>query len=77
MDIERIIEELEQERDRISQAISLLKGANSSASARKVSTANGRSGKQRRSGMSPAARKRLSEIMKKRWAKRRKKAKSS
>ena len=32
MDIERIVEELEQERDRISQAITLLKGVNSPGS---------------------------------------------
>ena len=77
MDIERIVEQLEQERDRISQAIALLKGVNSSGAARKGVAGNGRSGRQRRRGMSAAARKRLSERMKKRWAERRKKAKSS
>ena len=77
MDIERIVEQLEQERDRISQAIASLKGVNSSGTARKSVAGNGRSGRQRRGGMSAAARKRLSEMMKKRWAERRKKAKSS
>jgi hypothetical protein len=75
LNIERIVEELEQERDRISQAITLLKGVNSPGSARK--TANGESARQRRGGMSAAAKKRLSEMMKKRWAEKRKKAKSS
>jgi hypothetical protein len=77
LDIERIVEELEQERDRISQAITLLKGVNSPGSARKIAAANGKSGRRRRGGMSAAARKRLSEMMKKRWAEKRKKAKSS
>lgn len=77
MDIERIVAELEQERDRISQAITLLKRVNSPGSARKIAAANGRSGRKRRGGMSATARKRLSKMMKKRWAERRKKAKSS
>jgi hypothetical protein len=77
LDIERIVEELEQERDRISQAIASLKGVNSSGSTRKSAAGNGRSGRQRRGGMSAAARKRLSEMMKKRWAEKRKKAESS
>jgi hypothetical protein len=47
LNIERIVEELEQERDRISQAITLLKGVNSPGSARKIATANGESGRQR------------------------------
>ena len=77
MDIERIVAELEQERDRISQAIASLKEVNSPGNARKIAAANGRSGTQRRGGMSAAARKRLSQMMKKRWAEKRKKAKSS
>ena len=77
MNIERIVAELEQERDRISQAIASLKGINFSDSARKSAAVNGRSARQRRGGMSAAARKRLSDTMKKRWAERRKKAKSS
>ena len=76
MDIERIVAELEQERDRINQAIASLKGVNSPGSARKIVAANRKSGRQRRGGMSAAARKRLSEMMKKRWAEKRKKAKS-
>ena len=77
MDIERIVTELEQERHRISQAIASLKGVNSSGGARKSAAGKDRSIKQRRSGMSAAGRKRLSEMMKKRWAERRRKAKSS
>ena len=77
MDIERIVAELEQERDRINQAISSLKRVNSAGSARKIAAANGRSERKRNGGMSAAARKRLSQTMKKRWAEKRKKAKSS
>jgi hypothetical protein len=77
LDIESIVAELEQERDRISQAIASLKGVNSSGSSRKSVAGNSRSGRQRRGGMSAAARKRLSQMMKKRWAEKRKKAKSS
>jgi hypothetical protein len=76
LDIERIVAELEQERDRINQAIVSLKRVNSSGRTRKSAGGNGRSGRQRRGGMNPAARKRLSEMMKKRWAERRKKTKS-
>jgi hypothetical protein len=77
LDTERIVAELEQERDRINQAIASLKGVNSSGTTRKSAAGTGRSGRQRRGGMSAAARKRLSQMMKKRWAEKRKKAKSS
>ncbi len=77
MDIERIVGELEQERDRIQRAIASLKGAGISGNGRKMAAGNGRSAPRRRGGMSPAARKRLSLLMKKRWAERRKKAAKS
>jgi hypothetical protein len=76
VDIERIVAELEEKRDRINQAIASLKGVNSSGSTRKSVARNGGSGRQQRGGMSAGARKRLSEMMKKRWAERRKKTKS-
>jgi len=77
LDIERIVAELEQERDRISQVIASLKGINSSGGTRRSAAWNVRPGSKRRGGMSAAARKRLSQTMKKRWAEKRKKAKSS
>jgi hypothetical protein len=76
LDIERIVAELEQERDRISQVIASLKGINSSGGTRRSAAGNVRPGSKRRGGMSAAAKKRLSETMKKRWAEKRKKAKS-
>jgi hypothetical protein len=78
LDLERIVAELEEERDRLSQAIAVLKERNSAATARKTAPGNGKvSAARRGSRLTPAGRKRLSELMKKGWAERRKKAKSS
>ena len=71
MDLERIVSELEEERDRVSQAIALLKGAGRSA--RLGAAADAAGSRPRQGGMTPAGRRRLSELMKKRWAERRKK----
>ena len=77
MDLEKIVAELEQERDRLNQAIAVLKQRNSPASA-KTAAGNGRRSVARRGRrLTAAGRKRLSEMMKKRWADRRRKAKSS
>jgi hypothetical protein len=78
MDTQRIISELQHERDRIDQAIVALKtlspkGARPAARARKARPVVTRS--RRRGRLTAAGRKRLSELMKQRWAeKRRKKA---
>jgi len=77
LDLERIVAELEQERDRLNQAIAVLKEHDLPAAARKTAAGNGKvSGAQRGRGLTPAGRKRLSKLMKQRWAERRK-AKSS
>ena len=73
MDLDRIAGDLEEERDRLSRAIALLKGANSHGAARKGAASSPIVSKPRRRGMTAAGRKRLSELMKKRWAERRKK----
>src|SRR5664280_2573264 len=68
MDIQSLVNQLLNERTRIDQAISALEGLTSPAPRRgrpPKSTSTG--GKRRR--MSPAARKRISEAMKQRWAK--------
>jgi len=62
LDIQTIIAELEAERDRLSNAITALRG-NASA------PRNGRRGKRR---LTAAARKRISDAMKARWAKQKK-----
>src|SRR5271169_6684565 len=68
MDIQTIVSDLKAERNRIDQAISALEGPTSTAHRRgrpPKGTTTG--GSHRR--MSPAARKRISEAMKQRWAK--------
>src|SRR5271165_5755104 len=68
MDIQTIVSDLKAERNRIDQAISALEGLASTARRRgrppKATTTGGK-----RRSMSPAARKRISEAMKQRWAK--------
>jgi hypothetical protein len=69
LDIREIISELEAERDRITQAITALQQVRKpyAISRRISSSATGRRGGPRR--LSAAARKRISEAAKKRWAK--------
>ncbi len=81
MDIRRILADLRAERDRIDQAISALEalGATGRRSARRgatLTTGAIRPPRKRRH-MSAAARKRISEMMKKRWAERKKKSKAA
>ena len=68
MDIQTIVLDLKAERNRIDQAISAIEGLTSTAHRRgrrpKAATTGGN-----RRRMSPAARKRISEAMKQRWAK--------
>ena len=78
LDVEKIVAELEKERDRLNQAIAALTGHTRLTAARKTVATNGKfRGRQRHRGLTPAGRKRLSDMMKKRWAKKRRKAKSS
>ncbi|HLX04686.1 MAG TPA: hypothetical protein VKR28_04085 [Candidatus Binatus sp.] len=76
MEIDKIVADLKKERDRLVRAIAALAGGAGSTGKRrgrkpgpKASTTTGR----RRGGISSEGRKRLSELMKKRWAERRKK----
>lgn len=76
MDTQKIIQELEQERDRLTAAIDALRDGlgSSSVRGRKSGAAlqSTRARAARRGGITPAGRKRLSEMMKKRWQERRK-----
>jgi exonuclease VII small subunit len=73
MDTQQIISELESERDRLEQAISALRG--SMGGRRGVAAAGkGRRGRRR---LSAAAKRRISEMMKKRWAERKRAAKAA
>jgi hypothetical protein len=71
MDIQQILSDLKNERERIDAAIRALEGSGKRGPGRPAG-----SGRKRRT-MSPAARKRISEMMKIRWAERKKKAKTS
>jgi len=70
MDTQQIISELEAERDRLEQAISALRGT----SGRRGPGGRGRRGRRR---LSAASKKRISEMMKKRWAERKKAMKAA
>ena len=68
LDIQKLLSELKQERDRIEQAISALEGLGGSG--RRA----GGPGRRGRRQMSAEARARISRAMKLRWAQRKKKA---
>jgi hypothetical protein len=72
LDLDRIVSELKSERDRISRAISLLENE-STKIVRKTAAPSKMAASKKRSRLTPAGRKRLSEAMKKRWADRKKK----
>jgi hypothetical protein len=73
LDINRILAELKAERDRIDQAIAAIGdiGAPRARRGRPPGTSNT---KRRKHKLSPEGRRRISEMMKKRWAEYRKKA---
>jgi Spy/CpxP family protein refolding chaperone len=73
LDIHRILAELKAERDRIDQAIAAV-GNISSARPRRGRPPGKSTGRRRKHRLTPEGRKRLSEMMKKRWAERRRKA---
>jgi hypothetical protein len=78
MDIKSVLDQLHTERDRVNQAIAALENLQgiSSTPRRGRPPKNAQSGNlysmPKKRTMSPAARKRISEMMKKRWAERRK-----
>ena len=67
MNIDRILSDLRAEKDRIERAISALEGGAPARRGRPVGSTN-----RRKRRLSPEGRRRLSEMMKKRWAERRK-----
>jgi hypothetical protein len=74
LDTGRIVAELKRERDRLSQAIAALDGQAPKFAARTSAVPNRATrSKKKRGNLTPAGRKRLSDLMKKRWAERRKK----
>lgn len=76
MEINKIVADLKKERDRLVRAITALVGAGAATGAkrgRKPGRKAATTKRKRRGGISREGRKRLSELMKKRWAERRKK----
>ena len=73
MDIQQIVSALRDEKDRLEQAISALEGGNGR---RGRGLGNGRRGRRRRR-LSASAKRRISEMMKKRWAERKRAAKAA
>ncbi len=72
MQVSRILAELRSERERIDKAIAALTALESTPTAASKGRQPGR-----KRHMSAAARKRISEMMKKRWAERKKRAKGA
>lgn len=77
MEIDKIVSDLKKERDRLVRAISALVGVGATSTGtrrgRKPGPKASTKGRKRRGGITKEGRKRLSELMKKRWAERRKK----
>ena len=65
MDVHQILTALKAERDRLDTAIAALAGRNSTGRTKKTPIKTTRRGRRR---MTAAGRKRLSELLKKRWA---------
>ena len=75
MNIAGLVSQLKAERTRIDGAIKALEGLSPNGAATIHAPKQARAaGAQKRGGLTAAGRKRLSELMKKRWAERRKKA---
>ena len=74
MDIVALVSELKKERDRLSRAIAALEGIDGArTSSKKLAAPTLVKAKKGGRGLTSEGRKRLSEMMKKRWAERRKK----
>jgi hypothetical protein len=74
LDIQTIVKELKRERDRLSTAIAALEGTDLALTPRKSSAASNLAAtpRKKRRRLTPEGRKRLSDMMKKRWAERKK-----
>jgi hypothetical protein len=78
MDIRQILTDLSRERNRLDQAIAALEGLSSKFASRRGRPPGAKQAKlavtRKTGGITAAGRRRLSEMMKKRWAERKKKA---
>ncbi len=76
MDIQSILGDLKKQRDSIDKAIAALEGTGGQGRRRGRPAGSVNAPRRGRRHMSAAARKRISEMMKQRWAERKRKAKS-
>ncbi len=74
MDIQSILADLKRERERLDRAIGALEGLGTRRRGRPVGSGHAAAPKRKRRHMSAASRKRISEMMKQRWAERKRKA---
>jgi hypothetical protein len=72
---DQILRELQEERERLTRAIEALGGSSGATRTYKAASTQSKA-KNRSHGITAAGRRRLSELMKKRWAERRKAAKA-
>jgi len=77
LNITKILTEMRQERDRLDQAIAALKNIGPARRGRPPGRVRTKLPRKRTHRLTPEGRRRLSEMMKKRWAERRKKAKAA
>ncbi len=75
MDLRKVVSELKQERDRLNRAIAALEGIEGAPAVAPKGSSKPAAKKAQKHGITAEGRKRLSEMMKKRWAERRKKLK--
>lgn len=68
MDVNSILAELRAERDRIERAIAAMEGLNSTGRRTVARTGKATAGRNKRGRMSAAGRRKLSRLMKQRWA---------
>jgi hypothetical protein len=76
LDTQRIVSELKAERNRLDKAITALDGTNTTGAtvSKNATSMDGAQAPRKRHHLTAAGRRRLSMLMKKRWAERRKKA---
>jgi hypothetical protein len=77
LDIDRIVNELKSERDRINRVIALLQGKEAPVARAAAPRAAKTAAANPSNRLSPEGRKKISEMMKKRWAERRRLKKST
>jgi hypothetical protein len=75
VDLRKVVSELKQERDRLNRAIAALEGIEGTAAVTTKGSSRPAAKKAKKNNITPQGRKRLSDMMKKRWAERRRKLK--